>query len=117
MFQRFLDYLKWLYPGMRIKRWLLVVLFGALLTSAGLFLALSFAVLDLLNWLGRIVFYGTAQLLPKISLVIGLSVMLVGYLMIFWGIRQIVRSVASVITPGGTKRLVDLVYRRRFLAQ
>ncbi|MBW3624414.1 MAG: YvcK family protein [Armatimonadetes bacterium] len=115
--QRYLDFFKWLYPGMRVKRWLVVVLFGALLTSTGLFLALSFAILDLLNWLGRIVFYGTAQILPKISLIAGLITMLIGYVCIFIGIRQLVRSVTSVVAPDPNRRLADLVYRRRFLAQ
>lgn len=117
MYRRFFEVFKWLYPGMRVKRWLLVVLFGALLTSAGLFLSLSFAVLDLLNWLGRIVFYSTAQLLPKISLITGLITMLIGYVCIFIGIRQLVGSVTSVLVPGEDRRLADLVYRRRFLAQ
>lgn len=115
--KRLLDLLKWLYPGMRVKRWLFMVLAGAVLLSAGIFVALGSTVLDLLNWLTEIIFLHTSEYLPQISVTVGLGIMVAGFIIIFIGIRQIINSITSVVSPGDRKHLADLLYRRRFLAQ
>jgi uncharacterized cofD-like protein len=115
--RRILEALKWLYPGMRVKRWLFVILTGSLLTSVGLILALSFSILEVLNWIDNFVFIHTNQFLPKFSLPAGLGILVLGILVITFGIRQIVRSITSVVSPANEGKLADIVYRRRFLAQ
>ena len=41
--------LKWLYPGMRVKRWIVMVLVGSLLVATGVNLMLFWRVMDLME--------------------------------------------------------------------
>lgn len=116
MVERAISLLKWLYPGMRVKRWMLVVLFGALLNAAGFTLVLGLGILDWLALLDSEVYRLTGRFVPGVTTLIGLIAASAGVCLIFMGVRQIVRSITSVISPEHQKGLADVMYRRRVLA-
>ena len=90
-----LQFLKWLYPGMRVKRWLAMAISGILLFGMGS---------ALLTAEGGL-------LLRLISLV-----MLVGGLVsLVFGVGLMVRSLLEVVTQGHEQDLVELVFQRRYL--
>jgi len=113
---RLVSVLKWLYPGMRVKRWMLVVLLGALLNTAGLVLALGLRIIDYLAEIDAQVYRYTGQFLPATSTLVGLALAVAGVALIFTGVRQVVCSVTSVVSPEHQNSLVDVMYRRRYLA-
>ncbi|MBI3088385.1 MAG: YvcK family protein [Candidatus Omnitrophica bacterium] len=88
--------LKWLYPGMQVKRWLLLAVAGILLFGMGASLLAideaSFAVRAL-----SLVFLGS-----------GLYALVTGW-------RGSVHSLLDVILPGHGRDLVELIYQRRHL--
>jgi uncharacterized cofD-like protein len=88
-------FLKWLYPGMQVKRWAFVALFGMLLFGLG------------------------AALLPTKGnvWVVGLSLVLsfLGVMVLMSGVGLMIRSLLEVITPTPTQDLVELVFQRRHL--
>lgn len=99
--------LRWLYPGMRVKRWLGL----AFLSMAVLTLALLYAFgIDLMRFLYRSfpltqpARYG----LTALTLVLGIAAFL-------FAILRLVRSVAFGVAPSSHEKMTSAVYRTRVL--
>ena len=88
-------FLKWLYPGMKIKRWLVLFLAGVLLFGMGSALLPAEA--------GAIVRLASLSILG-----LGLGGLIIGMV-------GTVRSLLDVVSPAPQRELVDLVYQRRHL--
>ncbi|MBI4340697.1 MAG: YvcK family protein [Candidatus Omnitrophica bacterium] len=88
-------FLKWFYPGMRVKRWLVMAIVGVFLFGIGS------ALLPLEG--------GVA--LRLISLVMLLS----GLISLVYGIGSMVHSLLEVVSPGHGQDLVEMVFQRRHL--
>ena len=110
--------LKWLYPGMKFKRWLLLFAAGVFLVSLGLALVFNYKYLDQIEeaifrfvymWRGSYDYTATALVGAAIVLV-GLSIMLVAT-------RFVIRSVILVLLPENSGNLVDLIYEKRKLGR
>ena len=88
-------FLKWFYPGMRIKRWLVMAIVGVFLFGIG------------------------AALLPVdggIALRLTSLVMLLsGLFSLVYGIGSMVHSLLEVVAPTQGQNLVELVFQRRHL--
>lgn len=104
--------LKWLYPGMKVKRWFLIMAIGIMIFSWGLALALKISMLDYLKLQAVKAFYLTTGKYLSLTIT-GLLVMLFGVVMIIIGIRQLNRSILSVIAPDD--ELVNVIYKKRYL--
>jgi len=88
-------FLKWLYPGMKVKRWLLLAIVGALLLMTG---SALFPVEE-------------GVLVRLVSLIIlGAGLTALGT-----GVLGLVRSFLDVLSPSPQQDLVDLVFQRRHL--
>lgn len=104
-----MSFFKWFYPGMKIKRWLVLALLGMILFSHGLLLLVNFApgYLDhILAWAVQAGF--SIHLLYFSLLILGLVIFMLG----IWGWMH---SILSAVTPGSRNSLVDLVYQHRSL--
>jgi uncharacterized cofD-like protein len=87
-------FLKWFYPGMRVKRWLVMAVAGVFMFGIGS------ALLPVEGGL----------LLRLLSLVM----LLTGLIWLAFGVGFILRSLLEVVSPGQTD-LVELVFQRRHL--
>src|SRR3989338_3003632 len=83
---------KWLYPGMRMKRWVFLCCFGIILCSMGFVLT----IIDNQKTSG--------------SLLVLLGVVLVAV-----SIRKIIKSVVTVLLPQRENELVNIMYQKRHL--
>jgi len=112
---------KWLYPGMRVKRWLILTPIGVFLVIIGVALLTNMSVVDYLNSAARFLAVQTHGRLdlsePRVYLPISILAILLGLILILASIRQVVGSIASVISPTHKDRLADVIYQRRYLAQ
>ena len=91
----FLQMVKWLYPGMHVKRWIVLLAFAvALITlsSARFFIEQSF-------------------LYRALYILVTLFGIFLGVL----GLRNILGSLLAVFLPHTDKELVDMIYRKRYL--
>lgn len=105
--------LKWLYPGLRIKRWLFLAFIGFILVGGGLIAVLQGQLLvlvigflsDLSNrWLG------------DVSLrVVGIWVLLLGLILLVAGLQRMVRSILSWLVPRNETGLLEVIHQRRQL--
>ncbi len=110
--------LKWLYPGMNVKRWILVLALGVLMVSAGLGLAAGVEVALALEWLVSQFTSGVTYALPdRLYRVAGILLTAGGVFLIAVGLRQMIRSLVAVVLPGGPEQLADLVFAKRHLAR
>jgi len=91
--------LKWLYPGMKIKRWII-------LSAAGLF----FIVIGTIEATGE---FGN----DYIS-ILGIIVLVSGIILLIIGIKRMVKSLITIFVPTSRgKELVDIVYKKRQLSR
>ncbi|MBI2914439.1 MAG: YvcK family protein [Firmicutes bacterium] len=109
--------LKWLYPGMKVKRWLFLVFLGSLFITAG---ATTFTRVRILGTIeGAIV--NSVQItwgwLPaSLAFVVGGGVLFAaGLSLIFAGVRGTVNSLVGSLAPPGKRRLAEIVYEKRQL--
>ena len=102
---------RWLSPGMRLKRWLLLAGVGAFL---------------FLDAFGRVLnghFYNF-HVNETINRIVGphwegatveWAFMIIGTALVYFGIRNWMRSIVSVVSPQDGQRLIEVIYERRQL--
>ena len=108
------EFIKWLYPGMRIKRWLLLLMGGV--TLAGLGIAYFLREVYVSFTFPSVFYYLTLQFIPQWgrgSIFMGLAVLCVTV-----AVWQLNRSILSALVPyqsNGHRSLVDVIYSQRML--
>jgi uncharacterized cofD-like protein len=105
---------KWLAPGLSVKRWLLLSAVGVVLTVLGFAILIRltpvFYVIQLLQLLLQVV----TQYVP--GPVRGLIVIGTGLLLVWWGQSRTLGSITEVLMPDGNNdELVDLLLTHRRL--
>ena len=86
---------KWLYPGMRVKRWSFLAIFGVIMVSMGFVMVIS----------------ETASKSKTFAAVI----IIAGMLAIVTGIKRIIKSFVTILLPSKEGDLVDKVYNKLVL--
>jgi len=102
---------KWLYPGLGVKRWLLLLLVG--ITALGLAFAHLFHALSTsaqtISPLWRTL---TLQFLSTSARILGL--ILIGGILSGLAVYQLSHSLLAAFVPPGSTSVVDTVYRHRY---
>ncbi len=83
---------KWLYPGMRVKRWVFLCCFGIILCSMGFVLTVM-----------------------EVQKTTGSLIVLLGVGIVAISIRKIIKSVVTVLLPQRENELVNIIYQKRYL--
>ncbi len=108
--------LKWLYPGMRFKRWLLLFAVGVLLAGLGLAIVFNYKYLDSIE---ELLFYAvytwTGSYNYTVTAIVGSSIILIGIAIMLLSTRMIIRSLITALFPDKSERLVDMIYETRRL--
>jgi uncharacterized cofD-like protein len=92
---KILNAFKWLYPGMWVKRWITLTVFGIIMISMGFVTVLL-------------------EQHPKNKTFASIIIIL-GILAVVTGIKRIIRSFVLVFQPQGSDELVDRIYQKRIL--
>jgi len=118
------NWLKWLYPGMRIKRWLVLTGIGICVFVVGLAVAVSLpsTYIDLINQAGEwlLQHFNLNIIDPQVAIPLGVGICVFGLLLVGFSIWNLNRSVIGALLPEGGLRsgdLADRVYQRRSLSQ
>ena len=110
--------LKWLYPGMKFKRWLLLFSAGVMLVSLGLALVFNYKYLDYIEEaIFRAVYLWRGSYNYTFSTLIGIVVVLIGVALMLLATKFVIRSVIMVLLPDNSERLVDIIYEKRKLGK
>ena len=92
---KLMQFMKWFYPGMRVKRWLFMAIGGLLCFGIG-----------------------SALLTVESGLVVrlvSLTILVTGIFSLIFGVGLMVRSLLEVVSPGHLQDLVERVYQQRYL--
>jgi uncharacterized cofD-like protein len=108
--------LKWLVPGMHVKRWVALILLGIIVLVSG-------AVLFFLewSWLVSLKQYlrQTFALSPMPLLetpwreILALVIVVLALGLIVWGVRRLIASLVQAVLPEHLENLADVVYEKR----
>lgn len=110
--------LKWLYPGMKFKRWLLLFSVGVILISLGFALVFNYKYLDYIEEaIFRAVYLWRGSYDYAFSTIVGLMVVALGVVLMLVATRFVIRSVITVLLPDNSERLVDIIYEKRKLGK
>lgn len=102
---------KWLYPGLGVKRYLLLALLGLFFFMSGL----------LFFWRQEILFREEAVLILGMMEgffrhpLWGIFLLLLGIVLLFWGLQLTGNAIAGVLLPGHSRSLIEKLYMRRYL--
>lgn len=104
---------KWLYPGLKVKRWLLLIVFGVALLLLGIVLLTRFTVLvGFLSWLKGLAKEWLARPWGRF---LGFAVIIVGLFFIILGFKRMLDSILNVAVPANPEKLVEILYNHRSL--
>ena len=110
--------LKWLYPGMKFKRWLLLFSAGVMLVSLGLALIFNYKYLDYIEEaIFRAVYLWKGSYNYTFSTLIGITVVVLGAALMLVATKFVIRSVITVLLPDNSERLVDIIDEKRRLGK
>jgi uncharacterized cofD-like protein len=120
--QRLIALIKWFYPGMRVKRWISLAIAGLCLSLVGIAILNRARPVDALTYANRLVYWlaetlGLPLLSPGVSRGVGTLLLLAGISIIVFAIARFSQSLTTAVNPSAVGNLVDVVYRRRYLAQ
>lgn len=110
-----MSWAKWLYPGLGVKRWLFLSWLGLVLFTLGMTLLVNWrngSWVDM-NLIGQVHAYARSMSLGWTIYVLAMALGLV--LMVF-GIRRWFDAIYRTVMPHESKRLVDMIYDRKALA-
>ncbi len=104
---------KWFYPGMRVKRFLLIVLSGIILMAVGLIFLIDLSkFLWIKNQIKNIFIY--YQIAPHIS---GFILIVLGSALVILGISNMNRSILKRIIPQQVDQVPEIIYLQRKLGK
>jgi uncharacterized cofD-like protein len=100
---------KWFYPGMEVKRWLILLLVGVTILGLGL----GYVLRDIYatQAFPPTVYYLTLQFIPRWARALLLGA--IGIAAVISGVIQLNRSLLSAVLPPGQAPVVDMVYEHR----
>jgi len=104
---------KWLYPGLRIKRWLLLALMGVVLSSGGLVLILEANWWSILFFIDRLL--EEYHISYNLLMIAGISFIILGLFIITFALKMGAGSVLNTIIPNNETRLIEVIYEKRQL--
>jgi uncharacterized cofD-like protein len=109
---RFGQSVKWLAPGLSVKRWLFISAIGVICTVLGFAILVKLTPIFYVIQVLQLFLQVLTQYVP--NYVSGPLVIAVGALLVWWGQTRTLGSITEVLMPEGNDELVDrlLVHRR-----
>ncbi|MHB8157954.1 MAG: gluconeogenesis factor YvcK family protein, partial [Desulfocucumaceae bacterium] len=107
-----MNFLKWFYPGLSFKRWVVLAILGAFLSISGTIILVAslvpFSRYLLIQWGSH--FYGPLSSPPGAALLI-----ILGVVAIVYGLVRALGSIVFTLAPEDGGRLIEILYTRRYL--
>lgn len=111
-----MHFLKWLYPGMKFKRWLLLFSAGVIFVSLGLAIVFNYKYIGVVEEaIFRLFYLTTGNYYYAVTTIAGITIIVLGLATMLVATRQIIKSVISVLVPEGSDKLVEIIFEKRKL--
>ncbi len=111
--------LKWLYPGMKFKRWLLLFAAGVMIVSLGIAVVFNYKYIDHIEEaIFRAVYLWSGGYDYKYTVIAGMIMVAAGVSIMLVAAKFVIKSVITVLLPSNpSEKLVDLIYEKRMLGK
>jgi len=111
-----MHFLKWMYPGIKVKRWLLLFSLGVIIASMGLAIVFNYKYAgNLEETIFRMVYLTTGRYYYTVTTIVGMTIIASGLVIMTLATKFIISSVISVLIPEGSDRLIELIFQKRKL--
>jgi uncharacterized cofD-like protein len=111
-----MHFLKWMYPGIKVKRWLLLFSMGVIIASMGLAIVFNYKYVgNFEETIFRMVYLTTGRYYYTVTTIVGIFIIAGGLILMTLATRQIIASVISVLIPDGSEKLIELIFQKRKL--
>ncbi len=111
-----MHFLKWMYPGIKVKRWLLLFSMGVIIASMGLAIVFNYKYVgNFEETIFRMVYLTTGRYYYTVTTIVGIFIITSGLILMTLATKQIIASVISVLIPDGSERLIELIFQKRKL--
>ncbi|AJQ26147.1 MULTISPECIES: gluconeogenesis factor YvcK family protein [Pelosinus] len=111
-----MHFLKWMYPGIKVKRWLLLFSMGVIIASMGLAIVFNYKYVgNFEETIFRMVYLTTGRYYYAVTTIVGIFIIAGGLVLMTLATKQIIASVISVLIPDGSERLIELIFQKRKL--
>jgi uncharacterized cofD-like protein len=115
--ERIRGWIRWLEPGLGIKRWVALMAAGIFLVSTGVALIVNVKLLGILELAviraADVAYAVTGHVISPV--VGGIALLLLGAAATIYGLRETIRSLVGVFLPRGDPRLVEMIVQQRQL--
>lgn len=108
--------IKWLYPGMHVKRWIFLSVLGVVMVALGFAIVVGLDTISAIE--GSLIRYAyelTGQITLTIHIPVGISLIMLGLICFGKGIQTTIASLITAILPDTEESLVEIVYHKRQL--
>ncbi|MCI5837154.1 MAG: YvcK family protein [Veillonellaceae bacterium] len=104
---------RWLYPGLRLKRWIFTFSIGLLLVIFGLTTILNYQIFGVLEELFfRLLYEVTGRYNYTLLVGVGMIFMLAGLVLMGYAFRRLVQQILASIAPEGSGRVSQIIWER-----
>jgi len=111
-----MHFLKWMYPGIKVKRWLLLFSVGVIAASIGIAIVFNYRYAgNLEEAIFRMAYLTTGKYYYTVTTIMGIAIIISGLVIMTLATRQIISSVISVLIPEGSDKLIELLFQKRRL--
>ncbi|HON84120.1 MAG TPA: hypothetical protein PLI22_08340, partial [Caldisericia bacterium] len=111
-------FFKWLYPGMNIKRWILLMIIGLIILLLGLMVILDFTRLGIIKRyvIDYIIIFmkGNYTFPVWLTRLIALLYMILGIFLIIFGFSKLMNSLFTALLKEKRNEVVNIVHDYRF---
>lgn len=113
-----MSFFKWLYPGMKFKRWLLLFAVGVMLASLGIAVVFNYKYIDVIEeTIFRTLYLWSGEYSYTATAIVGSLLVATGFVVMAAAARFIIQSVITVLLPTSSEKLVDIIYEKRMLGK
>lgn len=111
-----MSWLKWLSPGMNLKRWLFLFACGVIIFATGIALVFNYQFIGLIEeLLFKMMYMATGEYYRAISVAGGVIVLSTGLLIMYYATRKIIHSVMKSVLPDNNRSLMEQIFTQRKL--
>lgn len=111
-------WIKWLYPGMDIKRWLFLFTSGVIVSALGIALLFKYKFIHVVEKiLSELMYFSSATNYNVISLIVGISGIFIGVFLMVLATRKSIHSILEAIAPENNKHILEKIFSKKRLAR
>jgi len=111
-----MKWVKWLYPGMNLKRWLLFFALGVILVGMGITLFFNYQFVGFIEaTVFNYVYSSTGAHYQTVVSLMGVMTVIVGIICMVFATRKIIKTIMDSVMPGEKEPLRELIFTQRKL--